>query len=272
MGNRSLTNISQSAISAAESGDILLLQKYIDNGANLKERNAKDFSAIMLAAMHNNVECLSLIIAKGYRNVINDENNSGENALTIAVRYYSKESIIVLIENGGDCYSRNKHGDSLLHIAAAQINNDCMKLLLSYNHVNIDVANEKGATPLIVTAQSSSRIDCMMSLLEAGANLESRDLYGLTPLMTAVKHGNKDGLVKLISAGANVDAKSYDGNTALLIACHLSLSTMNSCVNECIEILVIAGATIDIRNFKGLNALEMVTSSQRNDIMALLKK
>jgi len=55
-------------------------------------------------------------------------------------------------------------------------------------------------------------------LIAAGANLESADKLGYTPLITAVEEGLTAVVEKLIKAGANIEAVDQDGRTALMLA------------------------------------------------------
>ena len=56
-------------------------------------------------------------------------------------------------------------------------------------------------------------------LLKRGANLETNDNYGCTPLLNAVKYGAPESIVDiLLKHGANVHAVSEDGKTVLHFA------------------------------------------------------
>ena len=56
-------------------------------------------------------------------------------------------------------------------------------------------------------------------LLKRGANLETNDNYGCTPLLNAVKSGAPESIVDLLlEHGANVHAVSEDGKTVLHFA------------------------------------------------------
>src|SRR6185295_13411026 len=54
-------------------------------------------------------------------------------------------------------------------------------------------------------------------LLDSRANVNSRDVRGMTPLILAVASDNQDpaAVKMLLAAGANPDAKTVDGETAL---------------------------------------------------------
>ena len=58
----------------------------------------------------------------------------------------------------------------------------------------------------------------IITLLKAGAAIETRDAYGYTPLMWAAQEGRPITVELLISLGANVNVKDKKGRTPLLVA------------------------------------------------------
>jgi len=61
-------------------------------------------------------------------------------------------------------------------------------------------------------------LELVRECLQAGAAVNSKDIYGRTALMLAAYHGRTDCIKLLIEAGADVDDKDSDGRTALTIA------------------------------------------------------
>lgn len=66
----------------------------------------------------------------------------------------------------------------------------------------------------------SGNIDMLSACLNAGANIESREYWGNTPLMTASSNGQPDMVKLLLDKGANVNARNRDGETALKVSVH----------------------------------------------------
>jgi ankyrin repeat protein len=56
-------------------------------------------------------------------------------------------------------------------------------------------------------------------LIEAGANLNSPDIYLATPLFVACENGHVEIVKTLIEAGANLNSPDKDGATPLFVAC-----------------------------------------------------
>ena len=55
-------------------------------------------------------------------------------------------------------------------------------------------------------------------LLEAGANIDDRSIFGWTPLLFAARQGQIDAIKALVAAGANVNETLPDGTSALVTA------------------------------------------------------
>ncbi len=55
-------------------------------------------------------------------------------------------------------------------------------------------------------------------LLDKGANIETKDKDGWTPLLSATVNGHEAVVQLLLDKGANIEAKDKDGWTPLLLA------------------------------------------------------
>jgi ankyrin repeat protein len=75
-----------------------------------------------------------------------------------------------------------------------------------------DTQDGDGATPLIVSA-THGHIEVAEALLKSGANVNARNAAGLTPLSAAVDAGHTAVAELLIKQGADVNAKANDGST-----------------------------------------------------------
>ncbi|TVR52637.1 MAG: ankyrin repeat domain-containing protein [Spirochaetaceae bacterium] len=86
----------------------------------------------------------------------------------------------------------------------------------------------------------SGTADDVRAALRAGADLDARDRYGLTPLMYAARYNRSVEVLRLLlDAGADVNARDSDGNTALMSAAG---SNENP---EITQLLIDAGARVD---------------------------
>ena len=89
--------------------------------------------------------------------------------------------------------------------------------LLNAN-ANIETRDNEENTPLICATQYG-HLDVVKLLLERGAQIEAVDEEERTPLMMAVKYGHIEIVMLFLDHGAKLETKAYSNATALLFAC-----------------------------------------------------
>ena len=97
---------------------------------------------------------------------------------------------------------------------------EVIKLFLEHG-ANINSKNKDGETPLHIMAQHRSSYDCLELLIAAGANPDAQDNDGWTPLMDAVKHPQammRKNLIRVLAENSDTSVKNNDGKTAYDIA------------------------------------------------------
>ena len=100
-----------------------------------------------------------------------------------------------------------------------------------------------GKVPILVEASYSGNSQIVRALIAAGANVNARDNLGTTPLMTAIVGNHRDVLEILLGSGANVDLRDNNGMTPLFYA---SLSG-NA---DIVRVLIKYGANPNIKSSK----------------------
>ena len=99
--------------------------------------------------------------------------------------------------------------------------------------------------------KAGDRAACFELLRNAGANLEAIDNVGYTPLHCAAISIRPDLLSLLCQAGVNVDAATPGGSTALHLAVRMRAN------NNCIEVLLAAGASLNLREGHGRTPFDL---------------
>ncbi|MEQ1526988.1 MAG: ankyrin repeat domain-containing protein [Gallionella sp.] len=102
------------------------------------------------------------------------------------------------------------------HQAVEAGNRQVVALFLS-GRVNIEVANDQGWTPLMVSSIKGHTL-ITNQLLQHRANVRARDLVGNTALHWAVEVGQAETVKLLLDNHAEIDALNNDGLTPLLQA------------------------------------------------------
>ncbi|XP_026422024.1 ankyrin-3-like isoform X2 [Papaver somniferum] len=140
-----------------------------------------------------------------------------------------KDILTKLLSKGVDVNAACENGTPLAN-AAAHGKLEAIQILLD-NNANPDLSSGRSFTPLtgsIVSGLPQS-LRCVELLLEAGANPDGGS-YGVTRLIAAASDGLTEIIKRLIQAGANPDVTNRYGLTPLEIA------ALNRCYND-VEIL-----------------------------------
>ncbi|MBM4190066.1 MAG: ankyrin repeat domain-containing protein [Betaproteobacteria bacterium] len=111
-------------------------------------------------------------------------------------------------------------GDTALHVAARAGHLDGVDVLLKAGAA-VDAKNGLGWTALFCAAYNHES-DCgypaiIQRLIDAGADVNARIAFGLTPLMLAAGGGEAAVCKALLDAGAEVKAVNDSGRTALMM-------------------------------------------------------
>ncbi|MGH9520538.1 MAG: ankyrin repeat domain-containing protein, partial [Terriglobales bacterium] len=137
--------------------------------------------------------------------------------------------------------SRDKMGETPLHLAAKSDHSDVVEFLLDHGaDVNARDSNG-GFTPLDLALSSFHYKDVLELLIARGANVNTASKQGITPLEEAVMRDQKDAIELLLSKGADINAQDSGGNTALLWALLMGHS-------DAAKILIAVGADVNVRN------------------------
>lgn len=206
--------------------DPAALHKYLDANS----RKLSEFSREEIAAVFN---------FKDDNEDVNDEMNihdATKNGDIDIVR-------LLLEEDPGNVNSRDEDGNIPAHLAAVYSKKNIAELLIN-SGANVNIANNKGTTPL----HNAQTPEITELLLNAGAEVDAQDIEGWTPLYTAVYLEQKAKVQLLIDDGANVNIINLNGDTPLHAACGNK---------DIAEMLLVAGADKTIRNNKNETALEI---------------
>ena len=237
---------------------------------------------------------------------------STESPLAAAASFSRWDVVDELLNHGANPNVRDSVGwapiDYAAKNAASAGRGDIVEHLIAKGARVDDVIQDKrqGAQytqlrPLIYAATDADA-NVVAALIKAGANVNEQDAGGMTPLMLAVR-SRKEGIVdvllasradlkgvdvngraalnyatfnatapiirKLIAAGADVNFQSppgmHHGETALMHAIHAGND-----VN--LNVMLELGARTDIRDAKGLSALDHAKKSKRKDFIDLLTR
>lgn len=142
----------------------------------------------------------------------------------------------------------DREGNRPLHVASALDNLEFLNQLLEagcdIEGPGGDAAN--GARPLHAAAKHSST--CVSRLIEKGAEINSKDKTGQTPLFYAAVANHADNVKLLVEKGAEVNAVDDDGETAL----HKTLHVKKGAAGAGMKALMESGASLFVKNKSGI--------------------
>lgn len=115
-------------------------------------------------------------------------------------------------------------------------------------------------------ATKQSNLAKVRLLLEAGADINSKDQYGQTALMNAAHRGQVELVRLLIEQGADLNITAKYNLSALM----LSLIVRQP---EVARLLIEAGAEVNLRSNRNLySTLQLAENAGYSEIVALLKQ
>jgi len=117
-----------------------------------------------------------------------------------------------------------------------------LRLLLEYG-ADVDSRNKYGETPLH-GASWNGKLDAGQHLVEYGADINARNEDDWTPLFHAVFHGHTEFAQMLIIRGAVINARSVFGSTPL----HVAVRRGDV---QAVRLLLVHGAAVNTRDNRG---------------------
>lgn len=162
--------------------------------------------------------------------------------------------------------AKDKLGFSSLHICSMLGMQEHIKTLISCG-ADLESQNNQGWTPLhTAVVNYRKNINTIELLLENEANIEAKTYEGKTPLMLAAMRHNDPNLIKyLIEKGASISAEDHKGQTAIYYAIESEnyLST---------KTLLAYGENVLKQNNNGVTPLEYALRIKNKNYIKLLIK
>lgn len=193
-----------------------IVRQLLNRGANINARARNGKTALHFAAISSGQDGSAILLEMLLQNGadITAVDRDGATALHYAAGTTCIEAIRLLLTNGANINDQTKYGDTPLIYATRAMNLSAIRLLLDHG-ANILICNQDGMTPLhsgvrgyrIRAVEDGCDIlndeSVVISLLEHGADLDSKDSSGKTPLDQArINEGertwNRTGIVKLL--------------------------------------------------------------------------
>lgn len=188
-----------------------------------------------------------------------------------------------LLQTGADPNPGQSPNETPLYVAAA-VGDGTLAATVLEARADVHAVDARGRTALHVAVELPERAGAIGALLGAGANVNSRDSSGETPLFAAtsgridwmnarvvnpllplpVQHPPENPAVAaLVRAGTDLEARGPVGGTAL----HWAASNGNA---HHVAVLLAAGAPMDARNERGDTPLHAAASARNDAVVTAL--
>lgn len=208
-------------------GDINKVRLLLAKGADVNARSNLGRTPLLLATLYNRShEIAQLLIDKGADVSACDKTNFC--VLEAAAEGNDTATVRLLLAHGANAKAKDASRTDALMWAAMNGNIDVARLLLAkgadVNAVSIDsfetVKNgplELGLFTPLLCAIPYGPPELVKLLIDAGANVNARDVRGMTPLMLAVSTDRPDPRIinLLLAKGADPSVRSKRGETTL---------------------------------------------------------
>ncbi|EPQ14921.1 Ankyrin repeat and SOCS box protein 2 [Myotis brandtii] len=181
-----------------------------------------------------------------------------------AIKEDDEEALKAMMKAGRNLAEANKEGWLPLHEAAYYGQLSCLKALHRAYPATIDQRTLQEETALYL-ATCRGHLDCLQSLLQAGAEPDISNKSRETPLYKACERKNVEAVRILVQYNADTNHRCNRGWTAL----HESVSRNDL---EVMEILVSSGAKVESKNAYGITPLFVAAQSGQLEALRFLAK
>lgn len=208
---------------AANQKDSSTIRKLIIQGVDCNVRNNYNQALLHIICQNNDLSLVKRVIETGANLSIVDRD--GNTPLHCAILSGAMSVAMYLIEEGADLHMENNMQKTPL---------DLLK-----DNGRLDIVSYVNRSPIeLITAIREKEINKVKSLITAGVNVNTKNMYGETPMHFSVLYGTPEIVRYLADRDADVNIGDKDGHTPLYEAAkHDKL--------EMIDILIEKGARIN---------------------------
>lgn len=163
------------------------------------------------------VDILKLLLTRG-ADIENDSYNI-KTPFNSVLLYGNERAVKIFLEYGVDlnkCILKRSKISSLHH-AALNSDKSVLKFLVDSGHFDIEEKCGSGLTALHLAA-FSNQVKCIKFLLKRGANINADNIYGETPLYSAILNKHSESVRLLLAHEANIDVRTTRAESILGVA------------------------------------------------------
>ncbi|XP_048240280.1 transient receptor potential cation channel subfamily A member 1 homolog [Haliotis rufescens] len=203
---------------AAMSGDIRNVKLLVEHKARIDVLNYEQATPLHKAVVFSRLDVVKYLVDHGAK--INRRDKDNYTPLLLAVKYGHVETVELLLQKGADYTAVDKNDKTVIFLAAEENKAPVLRKLLSYPNVKRMIhGNESYVTNPVHVAAQEGYSEILVTLLENGALLGSRNEDQQTPLHLAAKCGRISIVRELVKRDkSSVNDRDAISNTPLHLA------------------------------------------------------
>jgi cytohesin len=198
---------------ASKAGHDGVVRELLARGAKIEAKDKAGDSALHLACLHGRLAVVRVLL-EARASLVEDEDENGDSPLHLACVSGDAKVVRLLLESGADEEARCNEGWTPLIVASSMGHKRAVQVLLSRNadvmafsldsRTALHEASLKGHTEVVRVLVSRRHVE-----------LDVEDVDGYTPLMDACYKGSYKAATCLIGQGADVALVDASGRSAL---------------------------------------------------------
>ncbi|KAK5651657.1 hypothetical protein OQA88_11832 [Cercophora sp. LCS_1] len=210
-GDMVITTAFMLAISGAPAekkmGELFPIGRYVEEA---------DFTALMRGVLCG-VD-ISGMLAKMDRRGMEEQRGEGWTALHLAAIKGDAKAVRALVRAGADVDAKTgRHSVMPLYYACRYGHEEVVRVLLT-SGADVNLRDCYGRQPIHSSVGTVAKVNIVRMLLRHGADVNSPGMQGYPPLMYAVLWGTIEAVEFLVENGADMTARSVFGETMLMMA------------------------------------------------------
>ena len=191
-------------LQAAQDGNLEGLKNCLAKGVDINATNRQKRTAITLASLHKQYECVEFLISAGAD--INKQDETCFNPFLLSCLNNDLTLLRLILPAKPDLNVLSRFGGVGITPASEKGHVEIVRELLTHTDINVNHTNFVGWTPLleaiVLNDGGAKQQEIVKLLLDHGANPHMTDKYVKKPLELAREKGYREIAELLIQAGA----------------------------------------------------------------------
>ncbi|NOR65238.1 MAG: hypothetical protein GQ468_04405 [Candidatus Scalindua sp.] len=241
--------------------EIDIVRLLLSQGEDVNARSEDGHTALSRAAWKGSLDIVDILLQAGAKIEIGNDANTSP--FILAAKHGHKEVVLRLIQKYIDQYGAISLFDKALYTGCDQVCSEIVEIIVEAGVSFKIEENKQISSAMLFDAAFNGKRKLVDILLKCGADINTTDEAGKTPLMLAAESGHKEIVECFLQKNAEIDIQDKQGHTALSLAAHVGKY-------EIIALLINAGSNIQIKSNYGNTPLILATDAGHEEVVRQL--